>query len=618
MTKDLDRWFNEEAGLIAPWAPRGGGRHSIVPEGLQVLPEDESAGLVQAGSESLDPGLILRSGNFMVPVHAPPLRDRAGFTGRFIITLQVTAPESRTAALLLRDRALRGGGDNSRYGIADLAAHLAKHLEKRLRASLESANWDGSGGVMETFRRDDVAASVFREPLFELGMTLRGVSGFSVDSDELDEYRQRESELRRRAEEVRDRLEFLELWKREELGEALAREEVEKLAGHLRKEGLLRELDVEHEVAVERISKQRAEAQERGRLRRMLERERIATEADVDQERLAYEIEKAQRLHTVLEKHGLLAVVGQLGDSPDHARLLELLVEREMTPEQLAARSAADTRWEELEERLEEMASQLHRGNSALEQQAAALPSIEQIWLAAGVSLYRLSGAAAKTRGVPTPVLPVEDLGFLRSVVVLPQSEPLATTDEPDSSSTEAGPAVLVGAQGGVGVYRVQGSHWSIYRYRPAPQGRGGANSAAIAHGLVMASHSELGLHAWPEMAPSTTPEQLCEPPARGVQMARGVQVQGGVVYFARGSEVLSLRGVANDVVSLGTLPDSVTALCHDGGELIAGTRDGQLFRYGGATVWNKFPFRSSGPIFRIAPTGGRGLLRWVVGARQR
>lgn len=618
MTRDLKTWFAEGEGLIAHWDPRGGGKHSVVPAGLQVLATAEEAhgegSLVPAGAECPDPGVVLRAGTFMVPVHASPLRDRAGFSGRFVVTLEVHAPENRTAVLLLRDQSLlapglRAQGKAARFGIQDLAERLSAHLEKRLRASLSTAPWDGAGGVMETFRRDEVAVEVFRAPLFELGLTLRGVSGFSVESADLDEHRQRESELRRRAEEVRDRLEFIDLWKREEMGEALAREEVEKLAEHLRKEGMLRELDVAHRVAVERIEKQRNEAAERGKLRRMLERERIATESEIDEERLQYEIEKAQRLHEVLQKHGLLAVAGQLGDSPEHARLLELLVEREMTPEQLAARSATastrpeeQARWEELENRLEALSVQLHVGNSTLARHAENLPTIAEIWLAAGVSLYRLTGVAAVSRGMPTPVLPPDDIGFLRSVSVVGQ--PGATS-------------VLVGAQAGVGVYRPQGSHWGVYRYRPAPQGRGGANSVALASGRVLASHSELGLHAWTEgatleAAAASVQQRISEPPTRGVQVGTD-----GVVYLSRGAEVLSLRGVTNEMHSLGSLSDSVTALCHDRGELIAGTRDGQLHRWEGGSRWTPLPFRSSGPVFCISAVGGDTPIRWIVGARQ-
>lgn len=601
-SSELQDWFQDGGGLIARWTGTGlFGGSAEVPVGLLALtPADR--GLLEAGATLPDDAYLVRETDLTVPIQAPRIRDRNGFLGSFLLTIRIQPPSNRTAALLLRDQALRG---EDRVGAAELGAQLEPYLRQQLESLTATSTWDGDGGVMGHFRREGFVESFLAEPLFERGLSLRSVTGFAVESETLEEHRQRESEVKREAERIKSRLEFLDLWKREEVGEKLAHDEVKKLEAHLEKEGVLREIEQAREIAEERNAAQAEDVRARGRLRRMLERERVATQMDIDNDRLELEIERAKKLQQVLEKHGLLAIVDQLGDSPNSEKLLELLVEREMTPEQISARARA-REWDQFEERFDQLAQQL-RGDMAsgpTVQRAQELQQLDAVWVAAGLSLYRLSADGAFSGGQPTPVLPPQDIGYLRSVTV---------------GQNGTGPVVLVGAQGGVGVYRPDSSHWSIHKYRPVPKGRGGANSVTMVSDCLLATHSEMGLHRWSTRDGNPSTALFADEIPPGQSSTRGVLIgPEGKAYFSHGERVYRFSPQApHDLSCCGVLPDGVTALGAAPDRLMAGTRDGRLFLWQPGGNWNETAFRTSGPVFRItAPTSLREPM-WIVGARQ-
>ncbi|MGE3165809.1 MAG: hypothetical protein AB7O52_12965 [Planctomycetota bacterium] len=608
MSTELLSWLREGPGLAVRLRGRGAfGGIGQVPVGVRAVDVRNDLPLLGAGAPLPDDAILVRDTDLSVVITVPKASDRGGFSGSFVLTVRVAPPGSRTAVLLLRDRVLV---QSDRFGADDLAEILRPVVAKRLDLLLAKASWDGDGGVLEQFRADGFVETLLAEPLFEVGMSLRGVSGFAVESEALEEVRQRESEIRRETERIQRRLDFLELWKREETGQALAHAEVKRLASHLRREGLLREIEREQEITARRLDAHQEEARARAQLRRMLERERISTQAEIDSAQLEYEIERAKQLKEVLDRHGLLAIVGQLGDSPHASQLLELLVEKEMTPEQISARAGTRT-WQRLEDRFAQLATEvqtklappaLARGGAF---PGSELPELEEIWLAAGLSLYRLSAAGAFGVASPTPVLPPEDIGYLRSVTF-------------ERQGIAGVPAVLVGAQAGVAVYRPTGSFWSVHRYRPQPQGRGGANSVLLARDRLLASHSELGLHMWePRSAAVSTPVFQAQITAgrstRGIHWGpdrRAYFAHGEVIYHFDPDDGLEAA------TACGVLPDSVTSLASSREVLVAGTGEGRLYRARPGAAWQELAFRGSGPIFRVQPLETSTRLGWVVGAR--
>ena len=131
---------------------------------------------------------------------------------------------------------------------------------------------------------------------------------------------------REEAARIQERLDFLELWKKEENGEALAKEEVERIAAHLQQQGLLRKIEREREEHLERIQAEEDFALARERLNRRMHKERILSEMEIDSERLEHELQQAERLQAAFEQNGWLAVVRSAEDPEGRIRLLERLI----------------------------------------------------------------------------------------------------------------------------------------------------------------------------------------------------------------------------------------------------------------------------------------------------
>ena len=113
-----------------------------------------------------------------------------------------------------------------------------------------------------------------------------------------------------------------------------------------------------------------------------------------------------------------------------------------------------------------------------------------------------------------------------------------------------------------------------------------------------------------------------CDAKAVGIASCKTRAVQrladGGWV-FAHGSDVFHAESLAEgaELRSLGTLPESVTALCGSGSTLCAGTMAGQLFRQDRSGDWQEMPFKTSGPIYQIEAPVTTGPQVWIIGARQ-
>ncbi len=609
MTRDeWSAWFRDEGGLAALWKPAGlFARGGEVPPGAIGFPLEDGERTLEAGDSFRGAILLVRPSELTVPVTLPELADAEGVEGRLQATLVVDPPRSRVAALLVRDHLL---ADRERAGSPELALLLRPHLLDGVRPLLHQGRWDGDTGVLKRLRNSDFIAHRLHGFLFGMGLSLERVAAVELDSPLLIERNRRAADLEQETRRLRERLEFIDLWRRQELGEVLARAEVEKMAAHLRNEGLLRAIDQEREVARHRIEHEKEEARARGQMRRMLERERLATEMELDADRLEHEIERARRLESALKESGLLGMIHSLEDPVQKARLLELVIEREMTPEQIRARGerVALARVEEdLGARLGALATELRAGAGRAAGPVTwrnRLARMERVWVAAGLGLHRIDGDAALRGGSALPVLPPEDLGHLRSVHV-------------EGRGAEA--TVLVGAQGGVFTYRPSGSHWTTHRFRDAPHGHGGVNSVATTRDFVLATHSELGLHIW-ERARGGRSRQLFPERIIAGRPTRGVQCgPEGAIYFSHGAAVYRLDAAdpAHAAVSCGDVSDSITALEADARSIVAGTRDGRIYRWQGGTDWRPLPFQAAGPIYQIQLARRDDRLGWIVGARE-
>jgi hypothetical protein len=586
------------AGRVAEFRDAG-----VVPPGaIGLVLRPGAAGLLRAGDPIRARSIVAAADPFELSLAFADLTDRDGIAATLEVVFSVDPPDGSTGLRLLAEA--MAGRDG--YDAADLAAELAPLWAESLSARAARILWAEEGDLGERLElAADVPESV-QAALFDRGLRLERVLLARASSSQLSAAQDLRRLRREEAARIRERLEFLELWQKEEKGVALAREEVEKLAGHLRQQGLLRQIENHREEHRERLRAEEELGLARERLNRRLERERLISRVEIDAERLEKELALAERLELAFQRNGWLALVRAIGDTEGQTRLLERLIEKEMSPEQLAARGPSSAHVERLEARIEALRDHIEsRGlPMAISGAVGALRPVRRIWLAAGLALYRIDGDPAGAEREARPVLPPEELGHLRSVRVLGDAR---------------GALVAVGGQGGVGLYRPEDSSWEFFPFRPGESGRGGANSVAVQGSLVVASHSRLGLSVWDRREPRALRRPLEERlvPGRSLRAVQGTE-DGGLI-FGHGAEVMRLDPSLSPqgLRTLGSLPESVTALCLDRGTLWAGTQEGRLFRGEGEGSFRELPFRTSGPLYQITVPATAGARLWLIGARQ-
>jgi hypothetical protein len=519
----------------------------VVPAGARALALKGGAALLRAGETLTGSSILVPVESLEVLVTLNGLSDRDGIEATIEFLLEIDPPDGTTGLRLL---AKSIGGSKS-YQASDLAAELAALWSDVLVARVAHTSWAEEGDLIERLELSADIPETVRAALFDRGLRLERIRSARAASEQLSVAQEARRHRREEAARIRERLEFFELWKKEERGEALARDEVERLVTHLRQQGLLRKIEDHKEEHLQQLEAHKEMAVARQRLNRRLERERLISKVEIDEERLLKELEQAEQLKKAFERNGWLALVQAVDDPEGKTRLLERLIEKEMTPEQIAARGASNAHVERLEAKIEDLCQHIDRQGvpAPLRDPVGSLRPVRRVWLAAGLALYRIDGDPAGADREARPVLPPEEIGYLRSVRV--------TRDE-------QGVVIVVGGQGGVGLYRPEGSHWEIFRFRPGEAGRNGANAVAVQGSLIVASHSRLGLTIW-DRNDSRAFRRLYEGNIVPGLSTRGIQesAEGGWI-FGHGSEVMQVKPGApfDGLVSLGKLPESVTALC--------------------------------------------------------
>jgi len=314
-------------------------------------------------------------------------------------------------------------------------------------------------------------------------------------------------------------------WREVELGgEALALARREAEAQALQNERLRQQV-------TSRLALQRSAAQERAKL---------------EAERLERELKHLRDLDRVLAETGLEAQVLALGDEKLKAKLLELLLERELPAERLSARSPGRTH------------GQVEREFATLKREVKQLLRHRSlIYLAAGtgrfVWLWRLG-----TGSEPSCLGSLEvDLGPVRFL------QPVAGPEGP-----------LIGAGGVKGVVVADPVKKEIVEtYRLPEEGSHGINGLCITDEWVWATHWELGLWRWPRGGGQAV--RLLERPVRGVVDGGG----SGVVCGAQtGLAIVREEGVSE--VALGS---EATALCRAPWGIACGTSRGGIYVLSGS-----------------------------------
>lgn len=460
----------------------------------------------------------------------------------------------------------------------DLLRHLATPLREAFLSFIRTRKAERLyfEDQREAFERH--LATELAGPCFSAGVEFAGLVGPEFSVPTYDEMRKRDIDARVKAEELKQRQKLVELSEQVEKQEELKKQQVEEFRKILEAEGIVKELQAKGE-----IDRKRAE-------------------------------EQAKAYQSLVERIGgdeVKAMILLLEDEKTKARLIESLIERNMTDEQIKAKKHGDLE-KKFDERIREMSVRL-ADFMKLKREEVTGPKTRRLLVVLGKQVLAFQPTTNVLPEAPKEIHDTgeeggpDDLGYLRSVRV---------ADLPDRPG-----AILAGAQRGV--YVLHGPKRAAYSYPKAPEGKGGVNSVAYFGGYLYATHSEVGVWRWPieRMAVGSRGEPMFAPLTHGSETTRGAQTTlDGRLYFATENHIYEadLKTGSAEPRDFRGCPDSITALAIGDGTVLAGTKGGEIYIWKGSdpAAPVRLKLRSSNPIYmlRLYPVDGGEFL--LVGAK--
>lgn len=563
---------------------------------------------------------VLRDGEWGLRLELEGLELAGGLPTDVLLGVRVRIEKSRSAARQF----LAGRSWPDRVRAPNVAERMIPGLHETLGRHLEGTDLD-SVASMDAAAVRDFLREAGEEVFFERGMTVLGVTHCDVRGVELDGLKQRETALQLEEKRVRQRLRFLDLWKRNEMGAELARRDVEAMQRYLRQQGVLKELDHDKEVAKIRRGEEHAAREAEQELRHLLAKRELEHRIEIDARRLEEEVEQTRRMNEVLREGGIEAQLFHLRDEALKGRLYRLLLERDMSPEQIRARSAGLTAEDlgELGDSIRELIASVRglvelqpaavadtREGGVREPSAPESPSASRVLIATESLVQVVSPGSVSDPVLPATLIALGGggLGPLRSVRV---------ARSPD------GAVLVAGARGGLYVVPARDQDAGTpeaYRFREGSAAlRGGTNSAVLAGDSVFATHSEVGLVRWAQ-GEKEAPEVL-DPAGGAASTVRGVQCgPRGLLWYARGADLLAVDPLAPriPVHHLTGAGEEISGFAWSGDHLFAGTAGGRLLHWDRALLRGPRVVASpgQGPVYTVYPIRMGDEDCCLVGAR--
>jgi hypothetical protein len=549
----------------------------VVPEGAVAFLRDADGreDLVRAGGEVTGrfSGVLAKEGEFAVPfeIHSLPTREGMATTAGVEVVLAI--PPRAIELAELREVLLR---DRDRVDLADLRAYLLPHARTALglfvstKSAAELSSEDPRAELEARLR------SELKGPCFAAGLDLREMRHPSFFCEDFERERRRALEARAAEQELATREKIQDYAARLERNEVLKKQEVEEFAKVLQYQGVLKEISLKNEL---------------------------------DRKRKEEELRRYEALHQRLGQDDVKALIFLLEDERLKADLIERLIERDMTEEQLRARKAS-----EIEKKLEEKIGEFSARLAALAGVRAAKVTdrgtrTRRVLGVLGKQVLAFDPAQGGRRDAPRELYDHEKggLGYLRSV------RTVATRD---------GPVICAGAQRGVYVTREQDPRdVRELRFPRDPQGQGGVNSTAYFDGHFYATHSEFGLLRWDGYL-LARPERLFEHATARNESTRGAIVSAdGKLLFASGADIFRADLVRPDaeLVAFRGREDAITTFVASDDELFAGTRSGRVVRWSlsDPSTPRELNVRKAEPIYMIKVAELNGDAHLLIGAKE-
>ncbi len=550
-----------------------------VPPGAVALVRDAETG----AEEALGPGasragafsaVLVKTGEVAVPFQVASLPTKDGMTATAGVEAVIDLPTKPIQVRELAQTLLR---DRERLDVADLRAYLLPAARTGLALFVAARTAE------DLYLRDprpELEERVKQElarPSFGAGLHLVEVRHPSFYCEEYEQKRRKDIEVKLKEEELeaRERLEALK--QRLEKQEHIRRKEVDELAKFLEFQGVLKEVELKKEL---------------------------------DRKRKEAELGKLEELERRLGKDDIRTLIFLLEDERLKAELIQSLIERDMSADQIQAKKQAGME-RRLEERLEELSRRMATvANESERRKAEGGMRTRRVLAAFGKQVFAFDPGTNVRPEAPKEVYDLERgaLGYLRSV---------------RTGVTGDGTVLLAGAQRGVYVCREGApADWvKELTFPREPIGQGGVNACAYFDRHVYATHSELGVWRFDVDGVARGARLFDDVTARN-ESTRGATITAdGKLWFASGSDVYRhdlLRPSSELVLYRGT-EDSITALVVSRNEVFAGTKGGRILRWSHSDPGSprEFNVRKTEPIFMLRVAEVRGEPHLLVGAKE-
>ncbi len=525
----------------------------VVPERTRAFVEWENGDtkILRAGETATGSfqAILTLALPFELPLMLHNVVSSEGYEGALSFSLELSFGEEPLDFEALRTNLL---ARHARVDSQVLEGWLGEAAEASVRSWLSGRSAaavyrDGPQGLRE------VLHEALKAGLFEAGCVFAGVGQWKFSCETYERIRAKEAAALAQVEEAR----------REES----ARDE----ANRLKKENFLKALQYEREVDDRAISQKVAQFEAL--------REKLG-----DEDR---------------------AMIALLEDEDAKRALIERLVEREMSPEQIRARKV-----EEIEARFEKQYQALLKAvasHGAVDTDALVScrrMTTRRVLVALGKQILSFDPTTNLDPDVPKERYDFRNrgLGYLRSIRAYRR-------DDQDE--------LYAGAQRGV--YRVVGGEVTEFPFPRPPQGKGGTNSVAVFKDKLYATHSEVGLCCW-DVRGLTPARGLWQDRTRGRDSVRGAFVDHmGNLFFSAGNQIFRSNLVKDqDLTVFSGAKDAITAFLVVDQSLIAGDKAGRIMVWKQSDPNSPRQFRvvKPNPIYMLKSSMLRGLPHLLIGAK--
>lgn len=359
----------------------------------------------------------------------------------------------------------------------------------------------------------------------------------------------------------------------------LAEEHHQTVKERIQTQQELRELEIAKEYYLKRqeLAKEQElsllldESHKEKASKRQLWLQKLKEEDEKHQSALAearFNAELARTKKAVEELQGVPVetLIAQIENPSDRTLLLKLLLEKEMTPEQLQARNTPALA--EMNAKVEQLQALLSPNLSPSTR--SPKHKTHRILVASGNQVLAFNPQELSPYGKSSETYTFEErLGWIRSIVVQVLEEKQAS--------------LFAGAVHGISQQNLARSlPLQTFSFPQASKGRNGCNSMVVFKDFLYTTHSEQHLWRW-HLKNYVPPEALFSSLLEKTKNVRGIQAYQNKLYFAGDSRIYRFdpNPVEEQIETAFYAPDknSVTSFFCSENHLYCGTSDGALYR---------------------------------------